>query len=366
VARGKETYVKLCATCHGATGKGDGAQNQTDDNGLPTRPRDFTRGIFKGGRDPRQLYTRIRLGLPGSPMPALDPQTPAGEIMDLVHFVLSFSDPSLQARAEHKRTLLVARRTPGPLADPIGEADWPAATPMAVTPLWWRDYDEPDLAVAAVHDGKELAVRLSWLDRTRNLTAVRPQDFEDMAAVQLFQGKPEPFLGMGSAGRPVDVWLWNPGLEAQAAEYADVDTLYPNMSVDLYPFELPGAGPRPHAPGRQPEDFVAARKAGNLRSDPSRDFTASNLHAQGFGSATMRPRAAQLVRAHGVYAGREGGPDGRWRVVFRRPLEVPDGAGLRLAAGQRLSAAFALWDGAARDRNGQKLVSIWHDLQLEP
>jgi hypothetical protein len=30
-----------------------------------------------------------------------------------------------------------------------------------------------------------------------------------------------------------------------------------------------------------------------------------------------------------------------------------------------VSVAFALWDGAARDRNGQKLVSIWHDLTLE-
>jgi hypothetical protein len=28
----------------------------------------------------------------------------------------------------------------------------------------------------------------------------------------------------------------------------------------------------------------------------------------------------------------------------------------------RVTIAFALWDGAARDRNGQKLVSIWHDL----
>ena len=30
------------------------------------------------------------------------------------------------------------------------------------------------------------------------------------------------------------------------------------------------------------------------------------------------------------------------------------------------SIGFALWDGAARDRGGQKLVSIWHDLDLEP
>jgi DMSO reductase family type II enzyme heme b subunit len=73
-----------------------------------------------------------------------------------------------------------------------------------------------------------------------------------------------------------------------------------------------------------------------------------------------------LVRAHGAFLGEEGGPDGRWSVVLRRPLTVPPEAGVPLAAADRLSVAFALWDGAARDRNGQKFVSIWHDLHLEP
>jgi hypothetical protein len=36
-----------------------------------------------------------------------------------------------------------------------------------------------------------------------------------------------------------------------------------------------------------------------------------------------------------------------------------------LIPGQRYSIAFAVWDGAASDRNGQKLVSIWHDLEVE-
>jgi DMSO reductase family type II enzyme heme b subunit len=133
------------------------------------------------------------------------------------------------------------------------------------------------------------------------------------------------------------------------------------MSVDWYPFEKPGDGSRVHAPGDQPPDFVTARKAGNLRSDPAHGFTASNLQAGGFGSATMRPRASQRVSAGGVYRDK----DGRWTVVFRRPLTVAAEDGIPIAAGDKLSIAFALWDGAARDRNGQKLVSIWHDLKVE-
>jgi mono/diheme cytochrome c family protein len=364
VARGHESYVKLCAPCHGATGKGDGVQDQRDDNGLPTRPRDFTRGIFKSGRDPRRLFTRIRLGLPGSPMPALgEGSSSDSEIIDLVHYVLSLSDPTLQARAEHKRTLLTARRVEGTLADPIADKQWAAAkaVPIAVSPLWWRDYEEPDLSVAALHDGQTLAVRLTWRDSTRDESSVRPQDFEDMAAVQLFKGSPEPFLGMGAADKPVDVWLWNPSIQAKPSDFADVDTAYPNMHVDFYPFEKPGNGTRVHSPENQPPDFATARKAGNLRSDPAHGFTGSSLQAGGFGSSTMRPRLSQLVRARGGYQDKEG----RWTVVFRRPLTVPAEGGVTLAAGDRLSIAFALWDGAARDRNGQKLVSIWHNLKVE-
>src|SRR5262249_2096553 len=36
IAAGKAFYLKNCNQCHGDTGKGDGSQDQRDDNGLPT------------------------------------------------------------------------------------------------------------------------------------------------------------------------------------------------------------------------------------------------------------------------------------------------------------------------------------------
>jgi DMSO reductase family type II enzyme heme b subunit len=74
---------------------------------------------------------------------------------------------------------------------------------------------------------------------------------------------------------------------------------------------------------------------------------------------TFRPRVSQVTSAHG------GWKDRRWTVVLRRRLQVSPDVGLELSGGARCSIAFALWDGAARDRDGQKLVSIWHDLELE-
>jgi mono/diheme cytochrome c family protein len=351
VERGKEQYRVLCIGCHGPTGKGDGGQEQKDDNGMPTRPRDFTRGIFKGGREPRQIYSRLLLGLPGTPMPAASQGIGPEQASDLTNFILTLSDPAVQTKVEHHRTLLTARRAPAPLGEDIAEGAWSAVPPtfLVVSPLWWRDDAEPDLNVQALHDGQTLAIRLTWVDATRNAQAVKPQEFEDMAAVQLFQGSPEPFLGMGAAGQVVDLWLWRAG--ANGGRFADVATTYPHMAVDPYPLDQPGKGP--------PPEFLTARSVGNLRSDPETAAAAGSLQAKGFGSATMRPRPSQLVASRGEWK------DGRWAVVLRRPLQVPADAGLPLAAGAKLSVAFALWDGAARDRNGQKLVSIWHDLQLE-
>jgi mono/diheme cytochrome c family protein len=360
VARGQQLYTVQCVACHGPTGKGDGVQDQRDDLGMPIRPRDFTHGIFKGGRDPQQLYARIVLGMPGTPMPA-SPKLQPNEVGDLINFVLSLSGPAVQAKVEHRRTQLAAKRVPGSLTGDISDADWQAAqtVPVVVSPLWWRQYTEPELQVAALHDGQTLAVRLTWQDDTRDDRVVRPQDFEDMAALQLFKGTPEPFLGMGATDKAVDVWLWRAGWQAGAESYADVDTVYPHMAVDLYPFEQAGDGPRPHATERQPRDFITARAAGNLRADPTRTFTASSLQAKGFGTSTMRPRISQVVSAKGLWK------DNRWTVVLRRPLGVKADAGVPLAPGDKLSIAFALWNGAAGDRNGQKLISIWHDLQVE-
>jgi cytochrome c oxidase cbb3-type subunit 2 len=363
VARGRALYQKSCASCHGETGKGDGVQEQKDESGMPIRPRDFTRGIFKGGRERDQLYARIMLGVPGTPMPSSSSTLKPAEAGDLVNFILSLSDTATPDRVEHRRKRLGAWRITEPFGDEIPETVWAhvPALPVVASPLWWRDHQDPDLQVQAIHDRQSLALRLSWRDDTPDAQAIRPQDFPDMAAVQLFKGPREPFLGMGAADSSVDVWLWNAAAQADLQRYADVDTAYPNMAVDQYPFESPGGDPHAHPTDHQPRDFLAAWAAGNLRSDPTHVAPGTDLQARGFGSLTMRPRVSQAVSARGR---REGN---RWVVVLRRPLQTPKdaGPGLTLAPGEALSLAFALWDGAARDRNGQKLVSIWHDLVLE-
>ena len=92
-SRGREAYMKVCAACHGLTGQGDGPQvkDLKNEDGTPNRPRNLTRGVFKAGGDSRNLYARIMLGIPGTPMPASAATLKANEVLDLIHYVQSLS-----------------------------------------------------------------------------------------------------------------------------------------------------------------------------------------------------------------------------------------------------------------------------------
>lgn len=347
--RGEKLYQTVCASCHGKTGKGDGPQEQRNDDGMITRPRDLTQGYFKGGRDRDQLYARIMLGLPGSPMPSSANALKPDDAHDIISYVLSLSDPSSQAAVEHRRQSVTVTRV-GALPESGGDNDWAAAkqTALVVSPLWWRDFANPELKVSAMHDGTTIAIRFTWKDATRNDAVVRPEDFEDMAAIQIYKGDHEPFFGMGSAVASVDTWLWR-ATTSRAAALA-------NSKLDVYPFDDPLYKNLGKDKSFVQPDQQTARAAGNPIAEPN---GVNNVTAKGPGSTTMRPKSSQFAKAGATWE------NGQWTVVFRRPLAVPAGDGVTLAPGDKVAAAFALWDGAARDRNGQKLVSIWHDLILE-
>jgi complex iron-sulfur molybdoenzyme family reductase subunit gamma len=65
------------------------------------------------------------------------------------------------------------------------------------------------------------------------------------------------------------------------------------------------------------------------------------------------------VKGYGVWA------NGKWRVIFSRDLASTEAADVSFAPGKVYSLAFAAWDGANGERNGQKSTSQWVSLQLE-
>ncbi len=64
----------FCYKCHGESGIGNGpsAEELKDAWDRPIRPANLTRHIYKRGSDAREIYLRIRTGLPGTPMPETD------------------------------------------------------------------------------------------------------------------------------------------------------------------------------------------------------------------------------------------------------------------------------------------------------
>ncbi len=90
LANGKKIFDVSCAQCHGPLGKGDGTQEQKTDDGTPIRPRDLTTGTYKGGGRTEDLYARIFLGVPGTPMPATN-TLPPQDMADLIGYVKSLA-----------------------------------------------------------------------------------------------------------------------------------------------------------------------------------------------------------------------------------------------------------------------------------
>jgi len=124
ITRGKDLYATKdaqCVKCHGSSGRGDGEQsaNLYDDWNKPKqgvspaqtaelaglftlplqqlRPRDFSKGVFRGGSRPEDLYLRIYSGIKGTPMPGVG-EAPGvkgvlkpEEIWDVVNYVRSMN-----------------------------------------------------------------------------------------------------------------------------------------------------------------------------------------------------------------------------------------------------------------------------------
>lgn len=110
----------------------------------------------------------------------------------------------------------------------------------------------------------------------------------------------------------------------------------------------------------QPAISLPARSTGNQIVPPANNSGGSALHAAGPRTLTFRMPTSQIVQAHGDWK------DGRWTVVMTRPLEVKSPyEGVSLETGAQASIAFAIWDGSHQDRNGQKSITFWQDVEIE-
>lgn len=238
----------------------------------------------------------------------------------------------------------------GPIDDAFGK-HWQTARALkiAMLPQSVTLPNNPSPAVAellvkAVHNGGWIAFLIEWKDATVSDRIVL-DNFGDQVALQLpidtKAAPPSPM--MGHAGGRVNIMQW------RAAFQHDIDhgpptvrDLYPNAWTDHYPDEVMSASDaRPYTGALGVENPISRGRA-----TPVLDQM-----AEGWGSMTVKPD--QHALGSGIHR------DGRWHVVITRPMVSDDQNAPRLAPGDRTVAAFAVWEGGAREVGARKAWSAW-------
>ena len=251
-----------------------------------------------------------------------------------------------------------------PVDNPTSEL-WRQATAVEI-PLSAQNITKPlsletrvkSVTARALQNDTQIAILVEWADGTQNDSMVRPQDFRDAVALQFPLAEGQPFFCMGQLGGNVNLWHWKADWQHDLIARQDMDSQYPNMYVDYYPFADPEAGIQAGVADYQDANYVPALEAGNLFANPVHFSPVEDLVAGGFGTLTAQPAEGQNVSGYGEWV------EGKWRVIFSRDLASAEADDVNFAPGKVYSMAFAVWDGANQERNGQKSTSQWVSLQL--
>ena len=170
-AKGLLHYRAHCAKCHGVDGRGVVDPTMKSEEGHADPATDLTRGVYKQSPLKKNWFARIRLGLPGSAMPALPKETLDDRgVWELIHYLRTLAGVDAQLVAD-----AAARDIPlFPLvgASPTGPDDPRfAALPdtwIPFVPFRRAEWTTPGLFVKAIGDDETVFFRVTYPDPTEN------------------------------------------------------------------------------------------------------------------------------------------------------------------------------------------------------
>lgn len=338
IAQGRDVYVRLeCNKCHGAAGRGDGpsAPTQEDDNRFPIRPADLTQPwFFNGGGTVEDIYRTLRTGLDGTPMPSLTDALEGGivtdeELWSLAHYVRSLAagDPTIREVIEAVTIEGDVPSTPGDSAWNEVDRFWvPLFGQIIVRPRWFSPA-VTGVWVQAVHNGTEIAFRLEWNDRSNSPDPVWA-DWRNRVSTVM-----EPKEGPAAMGDSVSI------------------PASPDRIAMWFPRSIPTGMERPYF-------FMGSTRAPVYAWMWESRGQAAEM--QGRGPGTLAPLGSDNgLTGDAVFE------EGRWRVVFRRPLVAADSANaLTFTTGASIPVAFFAWDGDNGEYGTRGSLSTWYFVQL--
>jgi len=209
------------------------------------------------------------------------------------------------------------------------------------------------MGVQAIYNDEYVAVKLEWKDPTIDQGISRIQDFQDGAAIQFSLDGSKGFHGMGSKDHPTDIWFWKAEWQKRIDTNmeSDITLAYANRVSDSDIKQFPSV--------MNDVAYLAGRDAGNLNAYTTQLSSIENARATGPETITPFHKDDQEVFGKGIWDG------GKWRVVFvrkRRPSLIEK---VNFNKNKSIPIGFAVWNGSEQDRNGQKMVSTWYDLELK-
>lgn len=191
--------------------------------------------------------------------------------------------------------------------------------PQMITNPKWPNPAVQGVKVSTARNDTHIAIYLEWKDESIDEEYGHSALYSDQAAV-MFPIRPmEEVLPitMGAEDMPVNIWQWKAIWERQ-------------MNTK----RARGSRAALNAP------------ASGL---PNRVSPVEDLNAEGFSTLTTQDQ--QDVLGKGIWR------DKVWRVVFMRVLTNSDASDVQFP--HSVQMAIAVWNGANRERNGQKGISSW-------
>ncbi|HEY7233145.1 MAG TPA: c-type cytochrome [Gemmatimonadaceae bacterium] len=328
---GKAVFQKLeCYKCHGMAGRADGKSAPTlkDDYGNPIRAADLTENWkFRGGNTVPEIYTRLRTGLDGTPMPSFQDAIENKLISDeqlwrVAQYVHGLSP---EKAPEAREVVRAARATTLPSLDDAAwrtvERFWiPLVGQIIDKPRWFAPTVD-GVWVQALHDGRALALRVSWDDPSKSPDPTWDEWLGRMA--KTMTDVDGPLATQQGLDRLVIQWAQNPSDESKRPYFLGGDAKSP-----VYVWRW--------------------------TSEPKIEEGTET----GLGKFTALPNVGVTQTAR--YA------DGQWQVLFTRPLASRDTTQVpRFTTGHAIPVAFFAADGSNGEDDIRGAVSTWYMVYLD-
>ncbi len=222
------------------------------------------------------------------------------------------------------------------------------------------------ISVKSVYRSNQVVFLLEWLDSSKNVE-VDVDKFCDQIAIQFPLNTNEiPSYMMGNKDGMVHIIHWKSiWQEDKEKGYRDVQVMYPNMWVDIYPGleSYLDRSKRVYAQDITSEQIVETHSFGNMpgtyshnpMSQIKRKEPVEEANAVGFG--TIATQETQQAKAWGQWS------NGKWTVCIVVPVNT--GNIYKAKFTDKTKVAFALWDGGFGNIGGRKHFIPWVDLILE-